>query len=236
MCRIIEETNDAGVTEEKVYGVLTDYDLSSWTASLTLDYTKTSQQRTGTPPFMARGLLDGTDNLHLYRHDVESLFYIMLILATHYEIQAPKEGEEGGVRLRQGLKKLPYQEWFDQPSYKALANSKKAFFSDFEDLDLSPGFEDFGCWLKALRVSFRRAIRSKQIYEEGPMSPQQEDGATEGGVIPTFDNETLAGHIRYPALIGPVSDLKGKLGGLVIRYGLSKPSPTTSAGAAQAGA
>ena len=56
---------------------------------------------------MADRLLDGTDTLHLYRHDVESLFYIMVILATHYEIQAPKKGEEGGVRMRLG--KLPFE-------------------------------------------------------------------------------------------------------------------------------
>src|SRR5712691_3711440 len=61
----------------KVHGVLTDYDLSSWMASLNSDYSKTSQQRTGTPPFMAYGLPDGKDTLHLYRHDVESLFYTM---------------------------------------------------------------------------------------------------------------------------------------------------------------
>ena len=45
---------------------------------------------------MAHGLLNF---LHLYRHDVEPLFYIMLILATHYKIQVPKEGESGGVGL-----------------------------------------------------------------------------------------------------------------------------------------
>jgi len=106
------------VVERKVYGVLTDYDLASWTRTLRDDYTKTSQQRTGTPPFMAVGLLDGTDALHLYRHDAESRFYIMLILATHYEI---KKGEGGGLRTRQGLQELPYQSWFDQPFYKGLA-------------------------------------------------------------------------------------------------------------------
>ena len=34
--------------EGKVYGVLTDFDLSSWTADLTSTYAKTSQQRAGT--------------------------------------------------------------------------------------------------------------------------------------------------------------------------------------------
>jgi serine/threonine protein kinase len=47
--------------EEKVHGVLADFDLASRMALMDDDYTKTSQQRTGTPPFMAHGLLDGTD-------------------------------------------------------------------------------------------------------------------------------------------------------------------------------
>jgi hypothetical protein len=116
--------------ERKVYGVLTDFDLASRTVLMDDDYTRTSQQRTGTPPFMAVGLLNGTDPLHLYRHDMESLFYIMLILATHYEIQAPKKGEVGGVLMRQG--KRPFERWFDQPSYEDLASFKQTFFLNFE--------------------------------------------------------------------------------------------------------
>jgi hypothetical protein len=216
--------------EGKVHGVLTDYNLSSWTASMTSDYTKTSQQRTGTPPFMAHGLLKETDKLHLYRHDVESLFYIMMILATHYEVQAPKKGEDGGIRMRKG--KLRFQGWFDAQDYNDLASLKQGFFSDLEHLDLSPTFEDFRGWLVNLRMCFRRGIRSKQIYEDDLVS--QQDGATGDGVIPPFDDETLAGHVRYSALVGPARNLTGKLEGLVIRYDplLCPPPPPTSTGVA----
>ena len=99
MYRIVKEKNEAGVTEAKVCGVLTDFDLASWTNTPDQDYTKTLQQKTGTPPYMAHGLLLGWDALHLYRHDLESLFYIILILATHYEIQASEEGKKGGIRM-----------------------------------------------------------------------------------------------------------------------------------------
>ena len=235
MCRIIKEKNKAGVREIKeVYGVLTDYDLSSWTASLTSDYTKTSQQRTGTPPFMARGLLNGSEALHLYRHDVESLFYIILILATHYEIEAPGEGKDGGVQIRQGLKELPYQAWFDEPSYKALAHFKQGFFSDFDYLNLSPTFEDFRGWLEDLHLSFRAGI-SSQIYLQSLVSLQRRRGGTsEGRIIPTFDDETLGGHIHYSALVDPVSNPEGKLKSLIVRY--PPPSPPASTGAANADA
>jgi serine/threonine protein kinase len=212
------------IIEGKVYGVLTDYDLASWTASLTSDYTKTSQQRTGTPPYMAHGLLDGTDALHLYRHDVESLFYIMLILATHHEIQVPEKGENnGGVQTREG--ELPYRWWFNEPLYEHLAYFKQAFFSKLNDLDLSPSFKDFRGWLTDLRRSFRKGLLSRDIYkDELDQLQQHQDGESEDEVMPTFNDETLGGHIHYSALIGPVRKLKGKLSGLVIRYDPSLPT------------
>ena len=211
------------VIEGKVYGVLADYDLASWTTPSTDGYTKTSQQRTGTPPFMAIGLLDKTDPLHLYRHDMESLFYVMLILATHYEIRAPKKGEDTWLRMRQGLKDLPYQTWFDQPFYEGLAAYKQAYFSKFEPLNLSPCFEDFRGWLLELRRSFSRGFRAKQQQLE---EEDLERSCGKGTPAP-FDNETLGGHIHYSALINPVRDLKGKLKDLIIRY--DHPSPSTGA-------
>ena len=226
--------------EGTAHGVLTDYDLSSWTASLTLDYSKTSQQRTGTPPFMAYGLLDGRDAIHLYRHDVESLFYIMLILATHYEFEAPKRkkgrrvqirpGEgvrtrqgggvrpQQGIRIRLGLKELPYRAWFNQPSCKALADSKHVFISDMQDFKLSPTFEDFRGWLEDIHQSFRRGILSRRIYLEDLVYLQRQNGRPKGETVPAFDDETLAGHVSYSALIDPVRNLKGNLADLVVRY------------------
>ena len=206
------------IIEGKVHGVLTDYDLSSWTESLNSDYTKTSQQRTGTPPFMAHGLLDGTEALHLYRHDVESLFYIMLILATHYDIHTPAKEKDRGVRIRSG--KLPFERWFGQPSYEDLSSFKQTLFSQPGHLNLSPTFEDFRGWLMDLHLSFRRGLRSKQTHEDDMMSPQK----SKGRAIPPFDHGTLGGYVDYSALISPVRSLKGKLEGLVIRYD-PPPSP-----------
>ena len=216
------------IVKSKVYGVLTDYDLASWASSLTSDYTKTSQQRTGTPPFMAFGLLDGSDGLHLYRHDVESFFYVMVIMTTQYEIQARRKGDAGGVRMRQG--KLLFDLWFDEPSYVKLASFKKTFHLDFGYLDLSPTFEDFRGWLVKLQISFHRGLLcAKQHKFEAAMV------SGGGGVPAPFDEETLGGHVDYSALTDPARHLKGKLKGLVIRYRSQPPSLPTPTGAAQAG-
>jgi len=171
-------------------------------------------------------MLDGTDALHLYRHDVESLFYVMVILATHYEIEVPKKDGGGGVQMRGG--KLPFEGWFDEPSYKNLACFKRGFLWEFEALDLSPTFEDFRGWLVRLRKSFSRGFIAKQQWLE------EEESCDEGTPTP-FDDETLGGHVHYSALIGPVRNLKGKLKGLVIRYDCKSPSRSTSTGTAQAG-
>ena len=227
MYRIVEEESEAGVVEKKVHGVLTDFDLASFTEDLKKDYAKTSQQRTGTPPFMAHELLDGSDTLHLYRHDLESLFYVMLILATHYEIQLPTE-EEGGLRMRRGLKGLPYQKWFDQPSYETLASLKHTFFSNRKRLNLSPDFEDFRDWLGGLRLAFRLGFRTKETDEDVLITLQhsQDDGSEDEAV--EFDDETLGGRVDYSALINPVRRLKGELEGLIIRYD-PPPSSTSTA-------
>ena len=201
----------------KVFGVLTDFDLSSWKVDLAKDYMRTSQQRTGTPPYMAYGLLKGSDASHLYRHDVESIFYIMLMLATRYEIRAPKRGEGGGVQILQEPRKLPFDGWFDQPSYEQLADSKRGFIADTGNLNLSPVFEDFRHWLQVLRVSFRRGVRSKETHAD-LVDEYEHEKKRRRKAMPQFDEETLGGHIYYSTLVDPARGLEGKLKGLVVRY------------------
>ena len=131
MCRIVKEFG----AKDKVYGVLTDYDLSSWAASLKTDYTKTSQQRTGTPPYMAHELLTGMSDIHLYRHDVESFFYIMLLLCARHKLD-PRKGAKWPVVMQEG--ELPYMDWFNEPNYARLGRFKTALFSQMEPIILSP--------------------------------------------------------------------------------------------------
>ena len=229
MYRIVKKKKK-GVVEKTIYGVLTDFDLASWREDLKTDRMKTSQQRTGTPPYMAYGLLNGKDAVHLYRHDMESLFCIMLILATHYEIKAPDEGNEGGIRPRNG--KLPYQRWFNEPLYEDLASLKRDSFSDLTPHNLSPGFEDFRSWLWNLHLTFRRGIREKEIHEELADVQQGQGSGSENEAVQNFDDETLGGHVTYSALINSARELKGELEGLTIRF---DPPISTSDGPAGAG-
>jgi len=184
------------------------------------DHSGTPQQRAGTPPFMAHGLLDRTDRLHLYRHDVESIFCVMLILATHYEIQAPKEGKGGGVRMRKG--KFPFQRWFDAPNYNILSAIKSTFFVKGRVFEVSPSFQDLHGWLLKLQKSFRHGFAAKEEYKD--LLEDRTEGSPDEDTPAAFDEETLGGHVTYySAIINPTRALTG-LKGLVIRYDPSPPS------------
>ena len=179
---------------------------------------------------MAHGLLDGSDPLHLYRHDAESLFYIMLILATHYEIRAPKRGRGGGVRARKGP--LHFQMWFDAPDYDTLGEKKSDFFTKSKRFKVSPSFEGIHDWLLKLRKSFSRGFRAKHQLLDGD---DTEESCAEGTPAP-FDDETLGGYVTYSAFVQPARHLKGTLEGLVIRYDPPSHRPASSIGATRAGA
>ena len=245
MYRLIEELNSKGESERKVYGVLTDYDLSSWRKDLENDYTRTSHQRTGTPPYMAFELLQGTSTTHLYRHDLESLFYIMLLMAARHTIAPTKGGL--GVEPKDHVvmrgRAPPYQKWFETQDYDTLGSIKESFFSSKrkQAIELSPTFEAFRPWLKPLRYVFSKGFEYKGSH------PSNVDDAppwmlnSVGGPVPTpvpvpLDDETLGGCVNYLAIIEPTRHLENELEGLTIRYEPTSPPLPTQTGAAQANA
>ena len=200
----------------KVYGVLTDYDLSSWKAKMNADYTKTSQHRTGTPPYMAQELLKGTSPIHLYRHDVESLFYIMLLTGARRTIGIPKGQNEPQVMMRESTE-LPFQNWYNESRLHDLGIFKKAFFTDKNAFELSEEFEDFRPWLRDLQQSFHEGFK-KQPVEQTLQSWKTASTAKKPDPPPSeFDDETLGGEINYFTLLASVPYLTGKLKYLDIR-------------------
>ena len=224
MCRIIKAKSAEEKTRE-VYGVLTDYDLSSWKEELKTDYTRTSQQRTGTPPYMAYELLMGTSRTHLYRHDIESLFYIMLLMCGRHTIVHSKGGADAkgksGVVMREGM--LPYQDWFGTLKYDTLGSLKNSFFGVTKAIELSPTFEDFRVWLEDLQYRFSDGFELKNSH----VKREKRAGNSAGSLTP-FDDETLGGKVDYSSFIEPVGCLTGQLKGLLIRYP-STVNPTSAA-------
>lgn len=200
------------IIEDQIHGVLTDYDLACWKAALTTDGAKTSQQVTGTTPYMAQELLKGTSPVHLYRHDVESLFYVMLVICGCHTIRRTRvgTGSENTLRIVIRSGKLPYQDWFEERDY-VVGLLKGSFFFDWKDIELSSSFEGFRMWLESLQWLFRRGFALKRGYGGvGVRSCTDE--------LALFDDETLGGCIDHSTLIELTRRLTGDLEGLVVRY------------------
>ena len=231
MCRWIDGVNANGERAKQAYGVLTDYDLSSWTKDLKESCTRTSEQRTGTPLYMAHELLRGTSPIHLYRHDLESLFYVMLLTCgcnTLLSVEGKTEQPQRLVMRR--MENLPYKWWFGEHNFDTLGNFKIVFFSSVETIELSKCFEDFRPWLKALQYQFSDGFEAKNRYIKEQRKVER--SGSSASRVSRFDEETLGGHIRYSSFIEPVRQLTGKLEGLVVRSDPPHPLIPASAGAA----
>jgi len=235
MWRLVVEMSAEGEPEQKVYGVLTDYDLSSLKGELYDDHTRTSRHRTGTPQYMARDLLLGRSTTHLYRHDLESLFYIMLLMGTRHTITTAGggPGAEGESRVVMLRGKLPYQDWFDEQNYEILGCLRHSLFWDMQVIKASPAFEDFLPWIEALRHYFSWGFGAKLSHSLNERVPpwimrQKQAGGSVDRVTPDpvpFDDETLGGYVNHSTFIEPTKYLKGELEGLIVRYGNTSPPP-----------
>jgi hypothetical protein len=65
---------------DKVYGVLNDMDLA-----ITVGVTSaSSKQRTGTKPFMGIDYLRPDPPVHMYRHYLESMFNVLVLITSRF--------------------------------------------------------------------------------------------------------------------------------------------------------
>src|ERR1700683_2080547 len=94
---------------DKVYAVLNDFDLA-----VSADVKSTSsKQRMGTKPFMAIDLLQPDPPVHVYRHDLESMFYVLVWITSRFH-----NGEE--------IADSPLREWADEDG-TTLVDKKHSF-------------------------------------------------------------------------------------------------------------
>jgi serine/threonine protein kinase len=151
--------------ELEVCGVLNDYDLATVVG---VNESPSSMQRTGTRPYMAYELLDKNPPRHSYRHDLESLFYVLLILTSHFE-----DGEE--------IPNPPLKQWF-QLNSSDLASKKEALLARSRTSlpKPTPPYERFMYWLIPMARAFSRGM---YWQEDDKADPNDE---TLGGNV-TFD-------------------------------------------------
>ncbi|KAF8798526.1 hypothetical protein BYT27DRAFT_7150876 [Phlegmacium glaucopus] len=161
--------------DDYLYGVLSDYDLSL--SLLRQNPGPTSNQRTGTKPYMAIDLLHPTPPTHLYRHDLESLFYVIVVLTSRYH-----KGRE--------IENPPLQEWFDLGA-DALGKEKKAFLTDPAPQPTAD-FQRVMIWTSQMRLMFRDGLQARADHDETMVVKSLGKQANS-----VFDESTLGGHVDF---------------------------------------
>ncbi|KAK0205918.1 hypothetical protein DFS33DRAFT_543012 [Desarmillaria ectypa] len=203
-----------------IIGVLNDFDLSS----LLPINEATSLRRTGTPPYMAFDLLKERKDSgpHLYRHDLEALFYVMLLICCRHSIL--KKTQPHGMSQLAEISE-PLSEWFDREiSWEILANLKRSFLLDEEPIQVSVSFEAFQPCLTAIRSEFAEGVlaraRSKEPrnvhqavedeFDLDSVQPCSASAPSQGPSQTPFNEETLGGFISYRMFLNNMQNFKGK--------------------------
>ncbi|KAJ7845781.1 hypothetical protein B0H13DRAFT_2209083 [Mycena leptocephala] len=160
------------VIDGKIYGVLNDFDLSV----LTKGPRSTSNQRTGTEPYMAVDLLvpTGPPPPHLCRFDLESLFYVLVYVVCQYH-----NGKK--------IDNPPFDDWDHLPT-TVLSAVKTQFLAKSISVPPTSNFLTLQKLTLLLHKMFRDAHNARA---------DANTFATLGLASTTFDDDTLGDHITF---------------------------------------
>ncbi|PFH45846.1 hypothetical protein AMATHDRAFT_8583 [Amanita thiersii Skay4041] len=155
----------------KAYGVLLDYDITALGHQESL-----SKQRIGMLLYMACDLLEASPPKHIYRHDLESLFYIMIVLTTmHHSGQMIADKEH------------PPTTWFHVGT-KILLGLKRDFLAEIPP-PLTQHFTVMRKWTVGLQILFNKGYNA------------QSEAVLEAVDTPTdtfsFDYDSLGGNVDF---------------------------------------
>ncbi|KAJ3983065.1 hypothetical protein F5890DRAFT_1587080 [Lentinula detonsa] len=165
-----------------IYGVLNDWDLATW-----LDNKRdgpTSLFRTGTKPYMAHEQQTiHWRGPHRYRHDMESLFYVMVLFACLYS--SPKEKVPNFED-----KDFRFEEWHRKDD-EFLRHAKNTVVTAASFMPpVSPFFIGFLFWLTELQERLALGFVHLMIH----IKQAAKQKARQPNTLPTFDMETLGDH------------------------------------------
>ncbi|KAJ4494771.1 hypothetical protein C8J55DRAFT_446268 [Lentinula edodes] len=197
------------VKDGKKYGVLNDWDLAIWLNNR--DGISTSQFRTGTRPYMAHEQHSPSwRGPHRYRHDLESLFYVILLLATLFsspserayksldedhddEEDDDEEDDDNEKDAKPSETSYHYQTWFTQGD--DFLHKDKAFIIFRASWQPIPThfFSAFHGWLKRLHDTMNDGFLASEAYDNRPNDQLRQ--------IPYFNNDTLDGHFSYDIFV-----------------------------------
>ncbi|KAK0193420.1 hypothetical protein F5146DRAFT_1134093 [Armillaria mellea] len=187
-----------------ICGVLNDFDLSSYCDRKSAS----ALRRTGTGPYYACDLLKEDPPVHIYRHDLESIFNVLVLLCCRYEIQetpAP-EGKDQLVHVAAP----PFEKWYDV-SYGGLYAKKHTFFSDLtQDRDT----------LLPVSLAISPSGSESSNHRKNDLIPQFLGVHKSEAAATKFDYATLGGFVDYPPFFTVMRYFVGQ--DLVVKYDPNK--------------
>jgi serine/threonine protein kinase len=158
---------------DNVYAVLNDLDLA-----VSADVkSMSSKHRTGTKPFMAIDLIHPDPTVHMYRHDLESMFYVLVWITSRFH-----NGQE--------ITDPPLQEWADNGGV-TLLKEKNSFLMSMPPRRTEQ-FESFGRWIASMQKMFLDGLHAhaSHLLELSVTGPQT------SFPLP-FANDTLNGLVTF---------------------------------------
>ncbi|PPQ97335.1 hypothetical protein CVT26_006569 [Gymnopilus dilepis] len=188
------QAGSSTVVPRKV-GILNDFDMAAKVDNNGQVLVSSASHRTGTLPFMAVDLLKpSTPVIHVYRHDLESFFYVLVWASVHYDL-------EHGKRKYHTPKEL--QAWLDDGKAR---DSKGSFYFDSlssQDSILKHVSDEvkekvWDVWVVPLHRLFKNAFHHRSIQEDEHLPCDHE---TLGGKI-TFETFMAAIGVRPRGLDG----------------------------------
>ncbi|KAJ3976107.1 hypothetical protein EV361DRAFT_1000416 [Lentinula raphanica] len=183
------------VKDGRKCGVLNDWDLASWAGDLRK--VATSQYRTGTRPSMAHEQqAHRWEGPHQYRHDVESLFYVMVLFTFLYS--KPSKAVSNPVD-----EQFHYENWH-QFSDRELHDKKRNIMYPLTAWSppVTPFFVHFNDWLDEIQNRFACGFHEKATFllakDAAERRPRRQSRPYN---LQSYKDDELGGHITYKTMV-----------------------------------
>ncbi|KAG5640301.1 hypothetical protein DXG03_009326 [Asterophora parasitica] len=180
---------------DKIKGILNDWDMAAWVNDNDNISLSTAQHCTSTLPFMAMELMVPNLPTHLYRHDLESFFYILVWTALHYDF----ENKARAPKVHPAVHK------WNSSDIQSAHNNKEGLLGHMKAnieaiiTQIPSHGKVLIPWIQAIRNLFFRA-HAARVQHDLVLDLVLRDG----GTPPIWDNKTSGTWITFEKFIGAV--------------------------------
>ncbi|KAJ3748058.1 hypothetical protein DFH05DRAFT_880293 [Lentinula detonsa] len=177
------------------FGVLNDWDLAVWVNDLRDG--PTSKFRTGTTPYMAHEQHDiEWKGPHRYRHDMESMFYVILLLTCLCSSPSEK-------LVDPPVTNFCYEQWHEQGDFSLRATKESLIHRGAWQPSTTTFFDGFSLWLVKLQLKLRLGFVELANYQNAKTTQQVKWQRPDPALL-NFNEDTLGGHFSYEEMIWAV--------------------------------